>query len=263
MTFQEMLRERFEKGAHLCVGLDPTKDDTRTHWWNLSGWLIEIVDATAPYAAAFKPNLQFYLGMGTSGLETLARVIYHVKMHHPTIPIILDAKWGDIGKTNLGCVEFANNLGVHAVTVHNYMGYQAMLPLLEKFFCFVLCRTSNPGADEFQNLTVLDGQGESHPLYSYIAQGVANNWKDFGPGVGLVVGATNPVELADIDKAVEGLPFLIPGVGTQGGTVADVMKNVYRNEPLINVSSGVMHANNPDVAAHLFNEQILTGRLSA
>jgi orotidine 5'-phosphate decarboxylase subfamily 2 len=262
-SFKEMLEARFASGAHLCVGLDPKPSDVgKLHKHDpqaIKEWLMDVVDATAPNAATFKPNLQFYLRWGWEGIKLLEELNKWMLSRHKDIPRILDAKWGDIGDTNLGDVAFAQKLGVQAVTIHNYMGVEAMTPLLGEFFCFVLCKTSNPGSGEFQDLPLelhSTTASEATHLYGGVARHVKRSWGSYGPGAGLVVGATHPGQLAAIDADVEDLVFLIPGVGKQGGTVQDVMASVHNNTPLINVSSGVTSAEDPAVAAMQYNNQI-------
>ena len=257
--FEEMLTARFAAGAHLCVGLDPKPSDveglTPT---GIKIWLMNIVKATAPYAAAYKPNLQFYLRWGWRGVKILEELNDWMGHNFGEIPRILDAKWGDIGDTNLGSLDFAMSLDVQAVTIHNYMGVEAMDPLLRKFYCFVLCKTSNSGSGEFQDLELRGGENwRTTPLYRAVAKHVETTWNgDIDPGAGLVVGATHPRQLAEIDQAVKGLVFLIPGVGKQGGSVEAAVRAVQQNTALINVSSGITSAPDPAKAAEGFNEQI-------
>lgn len=259
--FNEMLEERFADGARLCVGLDPKPSDVaKLHKQDPQGikdWLMNVVDATAPEAAAYKPNLQFYMRWGSDGIRLLEELKKWMSVRYPHVPCILDAKWGDIGDTNLGSAEFARRLGVQAVTISPYLGMEAMRPLLEDFFCFVLCKTSNSGSGELQNLVIDPGYVyDRPPLHMQVARNVQKYWQGIGPGAGLVVGATYPLQLEEIDSDTVGLTFLIPGVGKQGGTVDDVMANMKRNTPLINVSSGVTGAENPAEAARQFNTQI-------
>ena len=257
-NFKEMLQARKDQGSHLCVGLDPKPSDIEKLRYrgvqDIKEWLMSVVDATAPFAAAFKPNFQYYLRRGADGIWLLEELNKWMNVHHKDIPRILDAKWGDIGDTNLGSVEFAKSLGVQAVTIHNYMGVEAMTPILKEFFCFVLCKTSNPGSGEFQDLRLYKDEWRLH--YDLVAQHVQNGWNGHEPGAGLVVGATYPEQLINVDEDVEKLVFLVPGVGKQGGTVADVMRNVKRNIPLINVSSGITSAPDPAKAAKLYNDEI-------
>ena len=248
-----MLEARFKQGAHLCVGLDPTPDDGR-----YSGdmeWLENLVDMTSFYAAAYKPNLQFYLHWGSAGIKMLGEIIDYIRKNHPDIPIILDAKWGDIGATNIGSRMLTRRLGVDATTIHNYMGMEAMQPLLDELFCFVLCKTSNPGSNEFQ--------GD----YLNVAFRVNKFWdQPDKPGAGLVVGATYPEQLRLVNDKVDNCLILVPGVGAQGGTIKDVFDNILGsrvNTALVNVSSGIGKAANPAEAALRFNHQIVEAKYGA
>jgi orotidine-5'-phosphate decarboxylase len=214
-------------GSVLCVGLDPAPDALpRSFPGTVEG--IErfarlILDGALPYASAVKPNLAFFEAFGSAGLAALERLRAVIP---GDVPVIMDAKRGDIGSTSTRqAVALFDALGADAVTVNPYLGEDAVAPLLERLdrFAYVLCRTSNPGAAELQGLTVagdtLDGPGE--PLWARVARRVAT----WGPGgtVGLVVGATVPDELAAVRTIAPELPFLVPGVGAQGGDIDAVL----------------------------------------
>ena len=205
-----------------------------------------VLEAALPYAAAVKPNLAFFEAYGSAGLAALERLRATIPSD---IPVIADAKRGDIGSTAARqAVALFDVLGADAVTVSPYLGEEAIRPLLERDdrFAYVLCRTSNPGAGEVQDLPVGDGER----LHERIAR-IATGW---GPGgtVGLVVGATAPEELAAIRAIAPGLPFLVPGVGAQGGSIEPVLEHgPARAEPgaaafggglLVNVSRGIASA---------------------
>jgi orotidine-5'-phosphate decarboxylase len=220
-TYLERLAARSAAcGTVLCLGLDPDPDALPVGLSGPSG--IEhfcrlVLDAALPVAAAVKPNLAFFEAFGSAGLAVLERLRGVIP---PDVPVILDAKRGDIGSTAARqAVALFDALGADAVTVNPYLGEAAVLPLLERLdrFAYVLCRTSNEGAAEFQGLEVSDGE----PLYARVARRVV----DWGPGgtVGLVVGATAPAELAQIRALAPGLAFLVPGVGAQGGAVEPVL----------------------------------------
>jgi orotidine-5'-phosphate decarboxylase len=210
-------------GGCLCLGLDP---DPRTFPSGLPAdangverFSRLVLEAALPYAAAVKANLAFFEAHGSAGLIALERVRAAVP---PDVPFIADAKRGDIGSTSerLATAIF-EALGADAVTANPYLGRDAIAPLLERDdrFVYVLCRTSNPGAAEFQ---ALDSGGE--PLFLRVARRVAE-WVADGARAGLVVGATAPAELADVRRLVPGLPFLVPGAGAQGGDVAPVLEH--------------------------------------
>lgn len=207
-------------GSVLCVGIDPAPDQLpRGFPRTLEG--VErfaglVLEAAGPYAAAVKPNLAFFEAWGSAGVAALERLRGLV----PTdLPVILDAKRADIGTTSVqGATALFEALGADAVTVNPYLGRDAVEPYVARDggFAYVLCRTSNPGAAEFQGLSVA-GQ----PLYLHVARTVAG-WAAEG-GVGLVVGATAPAELRLVRAATPALPFLVPGVGAQGGSETDVL----------------------------------------
>jgi orotidine-5'-phosphate decarboxylase len=210
----------------LCVGLDPHPDGLPAGFSaDLRG--IEafgrlIVEATRDVAAAFKANLAFFEAYGSAGMAALERLRVMVP---PEIPFIADAKRADIGSTaERQAVALFDVLGADAITVSPYLGGAAIGPLLDRpeRFAYVLCRTSNPGAGEIQDLDVARaGETALLPLHLAVARAVAS----WGPGgtVGLVVGATAPAELASVRAAAPALPFLVPGVGAQGGSIQPVL----------------------------------------
>ncbi|PIZ02516.1 orotidine-5'-phosphate decarboxylase [Candidatus Gottesmanbacteria bacterium CG_4_10_14_0_8_um_filter_37_24] len=191
---------------------------------------------------AYKPNSAFYEAQGEEGIRQLKQTVYFVKENYPKIPVILDAKRADIGNTNEGYVKFAfDHLGADAITLHPYLGKDALKPFLERRDkgLFILCRTSNSGAGEFQDLEI-DGK----PLYQVIAAKVAKDW-NYNGNCGLVVGATYPKELDIVRHIVGNIPILIPGIGAQGG---DLEKTVQAGvdktglNALINSSRGIIFA---------------------
>jgi orotidine-5'-phosphate decarboxylase len=222
----ELLAGHFAAGRHLAVGLDP--DPARIPASVAPGaasaervvaFNRAIVGATAPLAAAYKPNAAFYEALGDEGFEALAGTIAAVRAEAPGAAVILDAKRADVGSTNAGYVAAAfERLGADAITVHPYLGGEALSPFLERAekLVFVLARTSNPGAGELQDVEDRDGV----PLYRRVARAVARDWNGAG-NCGLVVGATYPGELRAVREDVPaGMPILIPGAGAQGGDVA-------------------------------------------
>lgn len=223
-TCAELLAMHFAQGRHLAVGLDPDPARLPASLAPDRGpaeRVIEfnrlIVEATAGIAAAYKPNSAFYEALGDEGFEALRETIGAIRHGAPEAAVILDAKRADIGSTNAGYVAAAfDQLGADAVTVHPYLGGEALAPFLARTekLVFVLARTSNPGAGELQDL-VADGV----PLYRHVARAVARDWNAAG-NCGLVVGATYPEEMRAIREDVPAtLPILIPGVGAQGGDV--------------------------------------------
>lgn len=228
----------------LCVGLD---SDVNKLPSSVKGSQLEfnkaIVDATADLVCAFKPNSAFYEAQGADSLEQLRDTVAYINEKYPNIPVILDAKRADIGNTNQGYVDFAfNYLKVDAVTLHPYLGGEALQPFLDikDKGMIVLCRTSNPGAGEFQDLQV-DGQ----PMYQHVAKTVAGKWNK-NDNCLLVVGATYPEEMKTIRDIVgPDMTFLVPGVGAQGGDVEAVLKNglgANQRGLIISSSRGVIFA---------------------
>jgi orotidine-5'-phosphate decarboxylase len=195
---------------------------------NLSGverFCEVLIDAALPYAAAVKPNLAFFEAFGSAGIAALERLRERVPSD---VAFVADAKRGDIGSTAARqAVALYDILGVDAVTANPYLGSEAIAPLISRGdrFAYLLCRTSNPGASELQGLEVAADEGlgaPAEPLYARVARR-AQTW---GPGgtVGLVVGATAPLELERIRAIAPGLALLVPGVGAQGGEVEPVMR---------------------------------------
>jgi orotidine-5'-phosphate decarboxylase len=224
----ELLAGHFAAGRHLVVGLDPDPGripDSVAPGAAPAARVVEfnrrIVEATTDLAVAYKPNAAFYEALGGAGFPALSETIAAIRDKAPSAAVILDAKRADIGSTNAGYVAAAfDELGADAITVHPYLGGEALAPFLEREdkLVFVLARTSNPGAGELQDL-VADGL----PLYRHVARAVASDWNAVG-NCGLVVGATYPEEMrairADIPPT---MPILIPGVGAQGGDVGAVV----------------------------------------
>jgi orotidine-5'-phosphate decarboxylase len=228
-AYLERLADRSRAaGTVLCLGIDPDIANLPPGFSRdlagLERFARLLVEVAGPYAAAVKPNLAFFEAWGSPGIAALERIRAAVP---DGIPVIADAKRGDIGSTAARqAVALFDALGADAVTVNPYLGAEAVAPLLERLdrFAYLLCRTSNPGAGELQDLEVAaDGAAPAEPLYARVARRAV----DWGPGgtVGLVVGATAPAELASIRAIAPGLAFLVPGVGAQGGQVAPVLRD--------------------------------------
>src|SRR5437764_7012563 len=199
-TFIVKLERGWQQHNFVCVGLDADYDQlpsiikTRQSVEDaIFHFNREIIDATHDLVCAYKPNAAFYEAQGDAGFRALVRTVQYVHEHYPGIPVILDAKRGDIGSTNLGYAHSAFDvIGADAITVHPYLGKEALAPLLarrEKGI-IVLAKTSNPGAGEFQDLPVGETQ---EPLYLVVARQVATNWNTNG-NCALVVGPTYPAE---------------------------------------------------------------------
>jgi orotidine 5'-phosphate decarboxylase subfamily 2 len=215
-------------GTVLCLGLDPEPGAIPPVFGAglaaIEAFGACLLDAALPSAAAVKPNLAFFEAFGSPGLAALERLRARIPSD---VPVIADAKRGDIGTTAARqAVALFDVLGADAVTVNPYLGSQAVLPLLERpdRFAYLLCRTSNDGAGELQDLRV-DADPVTEAPAERLHERVARLATTWGPGgtVGLVVGATAPEELVAIRGIAPGLPFLVPGVGAQGGAIGPVL----------------------------------------
>ncbi len=240
-------------GSLLCVGLDPRHDRLDEP---VADFCRRIIDATYAAAVAFKPNSAFFEVLGPAGMADLITVLGHLPDDRL---MILDAKRGDIGSTAQAYARAAfKTFGADAVTVNPYLGGDAVAPFLEDPLrgAFVLCHTSNPGAVDFQTLDV-----GGRPLYLEVArQAVSWNRAD---NVGLVVGATYPEALAAVRALAPELPFLIPGVGAQGGALEDAVgagRDARERGMVISSSRDVIYAGDPALAALRLRDAINTAR---
>lgn len=241
-TFMERLRARREHGkTHLCVGLDPDWRQLPDFFrWRPDGQLRfcqAMAEATAAFAGAFKPQAAHFLAQGRG--NDLRRLIADLRARYPEVPVILDAKRGDIGSTaEKYAEEIFDYYQADAVTLSPYLGGDSLAPFLqrEEKAIFVLCRTSNPGSGDFQELELKDGRR----LFEVVAERAAREWNAAG-NVGLVCGATYPADLARVRALAPTLPFLVPGVGAQGGDAAAVMQ-AGGEEVLVNASRSILFA---------------------
>jgi orotidine-5'-phosphate decarboxylase len=259
-NFRQMLEKLWAQKRFVCIGLDSEYNKIPQH---IKDFVAEgkenglfantepidevmfrfnknIIDATANLVCAYKPNIAFYEEQGTAGISALIRTIEYIKLRAPEVPIILDAKRADIGNTNQGYVRSTFKVfGADAITVHPYLGAEALQPFLDQKNkgIVVLCRTSNPGAGEFQDLEM---NGE--PLYQIVARKVTESWNNNG-NCAVVVGATYPEELEQVRRIVGHMPILIPGVGAQGADVEKTVKAGGR-EIIVNISRGAIFASN-------------------
>jgi orotidine-5'-phosphate decarboxylase len=263
--FFELLGEQQRQGKFLCVGLDPDWDKLpkligrEPHpTVRITDVTMKLVNETFGSAAAYKPNSAFFEDRGPDGIAALKKTIEYINRVAPEVPVILDAKRADIGNTNNGYARFAfDYLGADALTVNPYFGQEALRPFLNRTEkgIYILCRTSNPGAGELQDLPITR---YSIPLYRYIAQSVAQRWNANG-NCGLVVGATAPEELRLIRQDVGNMQLLIPGIGTQGGDLKKSIQNGKSSENggfLINVSSGISGSKDPHDTAKSYDRDI-------
>jgi orotidine-5'-phosphate decarboxylase len=247
-NFGQLLKARWDQELFVCVGLDSElqKIPGNAGWESKEDCIFvfnqAIVRETADLVCAFKPNSAFYEDQGPAGLYALRRTVNFIHDFSPEVPVILDAKRGDIDNTNLGYIRMAFEfLGVDAITVSPYLGSAALEPFLKlrDKGVIVLCKTSNQGAGEFQDLLV-----EGEPLYLRVAKNVASQWNTNG-NCGLVVGATYPDDLRKVRESVGDMFVLIPGIGTQEGdlkaTVAAGMDS-QRQGMVINSSRKIIFA---------------------
>jgi orotidine-5'-phosphate decarboxylase len=242
-TWVERLDARaFEVNSLMSVGLDP--DPARMPVRDVFEFNKAIIDSTADLVCAFKPQMAFYEALGIPGLRALASTVQHIRDVAPGVTIIGDAKRGDIGST---AAAYATAMFDHwdfdAVTVHPYLGRDSVQPFLERpgRGAIVLCRTSNPSAIEFQDLLPADVDGKT--VYELVADAVAT-WNTDG-NLGIVVGATYPDEMAVLRAAHPDLPFLVPGVGAQGGEVEAATRagiNSNGRGAIINSARGIIYA---------------------
>ena len=244
-TLNEKLREAQQRSrSWLCVGLDPVMERlpeaVRVSDTPLLAFGRAIVQATVDLVCAYKPNLGFWLAEGAAGLSALQAVIAGIPDH---LPVILDAKFGDVGHTAVAYARAAfDQLGADAVTTNPYLGVDALRPFLDRpdRGIFVLTRTSNPSASDLQ-----DRAADNGPLFEAVAQ-LAGRWDaEYSGTCGLVVGATYPDELERVREIAPHLPFLIPGIGAQGGNLAAAVSNGPTADgigPVINSSRGIIYA---------------------
>ena len=248
MTFLDMLRAATAQNrSMLCVGLDPEpsrfpgamRGDPR----RIYDFCAAIVDATADLVCAFKPQIAYFAAHRAE--DQLERLMQHMRTHAPQVPVILDAKRGDIGSTaEQYAKEAFERYGADAVTLSPFMGFDSVQPYLEYpgKGAFLLCRTSNPGGDDLQNQTLASVDGQPR-LYEHVARLAQGPWNRNGQ-LGLVVGATYPAEIERVRALAPTLPLLIPGVGAQGGdATATVRAGLTQSGPIIvNSSRAVLYA---------------------
>jgi len=230
VTFITKLEACWKRDNFVCVGLDSDYEQLpdviksgRPVEDALFHFNREMIDATHDLVCAYKPNAAFYEAQGEAGLRALINTVRYARETYPQIPVILDAKRGDIGSTNMGYVQSAfDYLGVDAITVHPYLGREALAPFLARKDkgIIVLVRTSNAGAGEFQDLSV---GTEQEPLYMVVARHVVQDWNRKGH-CGIVVGRIDSKALRSVRAVVGDMPILIPGIGAQGGEVAATVK---------------------------------------
>lgn len=244
MTFLEQLQgaER-QNGSLLCVGLDPDpsklpagmKGDAS----KIYDFCAQIVDATADLAIAFKPQIAYFAAHRAEA--QLEKLMEHMRRNAPHVPVILDAKRGDIGSTaEQYAKEAFERYGADAVTLSPFMGFDSVQPYLKYHGkgAFLLCRTSNPGGDDLQNQRLASIEGQPL-LYEHVAKLAQGPWNSNGQ-LGLVVGATYPAEIERVRSLAPTLPLLIPGVGAQGGDAVATIKAGYRQSNGVTTSAVIV-----------------------
>jgi orotidine-5'-phosphate decarboxylase len=270
MTFLEQLQgaER-QNGSLLCVGLDPEPSkfpaSMKSDASKIYDFCAQIVDATADLAISFKPQIAYFAAHRAE--DQLEKLMAHMRRTAPHVPVILDAKRGDIGATaEQYAIEAFERYGADAVTLSPFMGFDSVQPYLKHHGkgAFLLCRTSNPGGDDLQNQRLASVEGQPL-LYEHIAKLAQGPWNVNGQ-LGLVVGATYPVEIERVRSLAPTLPLLIPGVGAQGGDAVATIKAGYRQSQgvtsgavIVSSSRAILYASSgPDFAQAARNEAMRT-----
>ncbi|QDL36015.1 orotidine-5'-phosphate decarboxylase [Rhodoferax sediminis] len=248
MTFLDMLHSAERRnGSLLCVGLDPEPakfpDHLKGDASRIYDFCAAIVDATADLVIAFKPQIAYFAAHRAE--DQLERLMEHLRRNAPQVPVILDAKRGDIGSTaEQYAREAFERYGADAVTLSPFMGFDSIQPYLkyEGKGAFLLCRTSNPGGDDLQNQRLSSVPGEPL-LYEHVARLAQGPWNLNGQ-LGLVVGATYPAEIERVRALAPTVPLLIPGVGAQGGDAAATVRAGWRADApiVVNSSRAILYA---------------------
>ncbi len=264
--FSKLERRATASSSLLCVGLDPHPADLPSPGAAAArDACLRLVKATLPYAAAFKPNAAFFEALGPEGWTALGEIIRGIhseaaRLGSSYVPVILDAKRGDIASTAEAYARSAfESLGADCITLNPYLGRDSIEPFIQdaERGVFLLCKTTNPGSGDLQDLIVQRGDGNSVPVYVRVAQ-MAREWNTRG-NLGLVVGATYPATLAEVRTHAPELWFLVPGVGAQGGDLEAALQAGLRADGdglLINVSRAIARATDPGRAAAELRDQI-------
>ncbi|RPJ05599.1 MAG: orotidine-5'-phosphate decarboxylase, partial [Spirochaetaceae bacterium] len=260
MTFFQKLEARIsEKGTLLCVGLDPDfpVKSEETACEELFAFNKKIIEETAPYTLCYKPNIAFYERWGSEGIKALEKTLEVIPKE---IPVIIDAKRNDIGNT---AKAYADSVFGHfkadAVTLNPYLGKESAQPFMEYSGrgLFLLCRTSNPGASKIQDLLVRDpASGNNIPLFMAMARELTS----WGPNIGLVVAGNDPAALAAVRKELPDVWLLAPGIGAQGGSISEAVRNgkTQDNKGILPVVvRHIIEDKNPGKKAKEFHEAIL------
>jgi len=246
-----------ERKTVICIGLDTDIEKIPAEIKKFDNPVLEfnrqIIEATSDLVVSYKPNIAFYEALGREGWETLKQTLEFIPK---TVPVIVDAKRGDIGNTSaLYAKAIFEELGADAVTLSPYLGEDSLSPFMEykEKFCFVLCLTSNKGAQDFQFLNI-----DERPLYLHVAETV-HRWNK-NENLGLVVGAPYPQKIKELRAVTGNLPFLIPGVGAQGGDLEAAVRHGSDDGSslvVINTSRSVLYASNKLDFAERARDEVL------
>ncbi|OGE79021.1 MAG: orotidine 5'-phosphate decarboxylase [Candidatus Doudnabacteria bacterium RIFCSPHIGHO2_01_FULL_46_14] len=249
-----------EINSLLCVGLDSDLTKLPQEFQTMSQPQLAfnryIINETHKYAAAYKLNLAFYESRGESGITELKLTMDYLHKKHPEIFTICDAKRADIGNTNAGYVTaFFDYFGFDAITLHPYLGREALQPFLVRYdkVSIILCRTSNTGAGEFQDLI-----SNEKPLWQIVAEKVSSEWNE-NQNCMLVVGATYPAELKKVREITGDMTLLVPGIGAQGGDVKAAVEaglNSEKKGMIINAARSIIFAKDPGKEAKKLRDEI-------
>lgn len=261
MTFSQKLDALILKNnSLLCIGLDSDLEkipkSIKKHPNPQFEFNKTIINETHGLVSSYKINSAFYEARGADGIKELKMTCDYLRSKHPEIGIILDAKRADIGNTNNGYVQFAfDYLGVDAITLHPYLGREAVQPFLDRKDkgIIILCKTSNPGAGEIQDVLI-----KKDPLYIHIARLVTSGWNK-NKNCMLVVGATYPNELSKIRTIAPDMTFLVPGVGAQGGNLKKTLQaglTKKKSGLIIHSARKIIFAKSPRNAAQTLRDEI-------
>ncbi|MGK9477265.1 orotidine-5'-phosphate decarboxylase [Melioribacter sp. OK-6-Me] len=259
MTAQEKLYNKINSGLHVCVGLDTDLSKIPEYFKKEPNPILAfnktVIENTYEYAAAYKINFAFY---EKDGLEGVRNLLETIKLIPEDILIIADAKRGDIGNTSHFYAEsIFNYFKCDAITLHPYMGFDSLQPFFEfeNKLNFVLALTSNPGSEDFEKLKLADGRF----LFNVVIEKL-NKW-NIRNNIGLVFGATNPLELRNAIDSFDNMPVLLPGVGVQGGSYEEVV-SIFRNKGkrnfIVNISRGLLYCDQTDKFPETLREKIIS-----
>lgn len=264
-TLTKLYKREKKVNSLLCVGLDsditklpPEFAKSHIPQYEFNRWIIE---QTHAYVSSYKPNFAFYEARGAQGWTELAMTMDYLHTHHPDIFTIADAKRGDIGNTNNGYVTaIFDELGFDAVTLHPYLGKEALQPFLDRKdkVSIILCKTSNPGSGEIQDQEIKNSKFKVQTVWEHVSHAVSEDW-NANENCMLVAGATYPEEIAKIRKIVGDMTLLIPGIGAQGGDVKKTVQagmNSQKAGMMINSARGIIFSRTPSMEARKLRDEI-------